>query len=68
MLVDSIITFFCGIFQEKDDKADFVDFVDEGIAEIVQLNLNIVYQVLYVFVVHFAGVDSRLLWLLRRVR
>jgi len=60
---------FCGgISQERDDEADFVDFLYQGIAELVQLNLDIMYETLCVLGIPGEGVNSKILWLLRPMR
>jgi len=66
--VNGIIPFFGSISQERDDKADFVDFFYEGIAEVVQLNLDIMYEALCVLGIPGKGVNSKFLWLLRPMR
>ena len=59
---DRLIPFFGGIFQKRDDKVDFVDFLYEEIAEIVQLNLDIVYEALSVLQIPSEGINSKFLW------
>jgi len=66
--VYGIIPFVGSISQERDDEADFVDFLYHGIAEVVQLNLDIMYEVLCVLGIPGEGVNSKFLWLLRPIR
>ena len=66
--MDPIIPFFGGIFRDIDDEADFVDFLHKGIAEVVQLNLDIVYEALCVLGIPSDGVNCRFFWLLRLMR
>ena len=67
-LVCYIIPVFGSISQERDDEADFVDFLYQGIAKVVQLNLNIMYEALCVLGIPGEGVNSKFLWLLRPMR
>jgi len=60
--VENIILFFDGISQEMDDEADFVDFLYQGVAELVQLNLDIMYEALCVLGITGEGVNSKFLW------
>jgi len=68
MLVYGVIPFFGSISQERDDEADFVDFFYQRIAEVVQLNLDIMYEALCVLGIPGEGVNSQFLWLLRPMR
>ena len=61
MGVNCVIPFFGDIFQVGDDKADFVDFLHQRIAIIVQLDRNIVYEALCVFGIPGEGVNSKFL-------
>jgi len=62
-----LILFFGSIAQERDDEADSVDFLYQGIAEVVQLNLDIMYEALCVLGIPGEGVNSKFLWLLRLI-
>jgi len=54
--------------KERDDEADFINFLYQGIVEVVQLNLDIMYEALCVLVIPGGGVNSKFLWLLRPMR
>jgi len=41
MQMDSIVPFFGRVSQESNDEADLVDFLHQGIAEVGQINLDI---------------------------
>jgi len=66
--VYGVIPFFGSISQERDDEADFIDFLHQGIAEVFPLNLDIMYEVLCVLRIPAKGVNSKGLWLLRPMR
>jgi len=66
--VYAVIPFFGSISQERDDEADFVDFLYQGIAEVVQLNLDIMYEALSVLWIPGEGVNSMFFWLLGPMR
>jgi len=66
--MSGVIPFFAIISQERDDEADFIDFLHQGIAEVVQLNLDIMYEALCVLGIPGEGVNSKFLWLLRPMR
>ena len=66
--VYGVILFFGSVSQKSDDKADIVDFLYQGIAKIVQLNLDIMYEALCVLGIPGEGVNSKFLWLLRPMR
>jgi len=66
--VYGVIPFFGIVPQERDDQADFINFLDQGIAEVVQLNLDIMYEALCVLGVPGEGVNSNFLCLLRPMR
>jgi len=66
--VYGVILFFGSISHERDDEADFVNFLYQGIAEVVQLNLDILYEALCVLGIPGEGVNSKFLWLLRPMR
>ena len=66
--VYGVIPFFGSISQERDDEADFVNFLYQGIAAVVKLNLDIMYKALCVFWIPREGVNSKFLWLLRPMR
>jgi len=66
--VYGVIPFFGSISQERDDEADFLNFLYEGIAVVVQLNLDIMYEALCVIGIPGEGVNSKFLWLLRLMR
>ena len=68
MRLYSVIPFFGSISQERDDEADFIDFLHQGIAEVVHLNLDIMCQALCVLGIAGEGVNSKFLWLLRPMR
>ena len=68
MRVYGIILFFRSISQERDDEGDFIDFLHQEIAEVVQLNLDIMYEALCVLGIPGEGVNSKFLWLLRPMR
>jgi len=68
VLVYGVIPFFGSISLERHEEADFVVFLYQGIAEIVQLNLDIMYEALCVLGIPGAGVNSKVLWFLRPMR
>jgi len=68
MRVYGVILFFGSISQERDDEADFIDFLHQGITEVVQLNLDIMYAALCVLGIPGEGVNSKVIWLLRPMR
>ena len=64
----AVIPFFGSISQERDEEADFLDFLYQGITEVVQLNLDIMYEVLCVLGIPGEGVNFNFLWLFRPMR
>jgi len=60
--MDSIIQFLGGIAEERDDEADFVDFLHEEIGEVVQLILHIMYQAFCVLGIPGEVVNCKFLW------
>jgi len=65
--VDSFQLFFSGIFQERDDETELVDFLHKGISEIDQLILDSMHEALYVFRVPGKDVNLKFLPLLRPI-
>jgi len=66
--VDGVVPFFDGISYESYDKADFVNFLHQVIAEVVQVNLNIMYEALSILGIPGEVVNSKFLWLPRPMR
>jgi len=65
--VYGVIPFFGSISQERDDEADLIDLLHQGI-NVLQLNLDIMYEALCVLRIPGEGVNSKFLWLLRPMR
>jgi len=58
MRVNCIISFFGGISWKGYDEADFADFLYKGIAKVVQLNLNIMYEAVCVLGVRWEPISK----------
>jgi len=66
--VYGVIPFFRSISLERHDEADFMDFLHQASAEVVQLNLDIMYEALCVLGIPGKGVNFKFLWLLGPMR